>query len=170
MSVNPQVLTQDEWNFWYGKIFGFFLRKVDSAVQADDLTSETLTDFFLKQREQLEHPQAFLFGIANNKLKMFYRSVKNNKEFSLNNDFDEIENTAISQSDEYLAKVSLLKNCIAQNLNAKDQEIIQLSVEEDFSSSELAKKLQMQPDNVRQRFSRAVRKIRQVCKEIWFNS
>jgi len=45
MSANPQVLTQDEWNFWYGKIFAFFLRRVHSVVQADDLASETLDLF-----------------------------------------------------------------------------------------------------------------------------
>ena len=101
---------------------------------------------------------------------MFYRSAKNSKELPFNDDFDEIEDATKIQSNEYLAKVELLKNCIAKSLNEKDQEIIQLTVQEDFSSSELAKKLQMQPDNVRQRFSRAVKKIRQVCKEIWFNS
>ena len=45
--------TQQEYNHWYSRIYGYFYRRVNTEIDVRELTSDTLADFFLYPKEEL---------------------------------------------------------------------------------------------------------------------
>lgn len=57
------------------RVLRFFVNKVHAAADAGDLAQETFIRFFERaHRGGVEHPRAFLFGIANLVLKEYWRA------------------------------------------------------------------------------------------------
>ena len=162
-------ITQDEWNYWYDLVYGYFYRRVNSRADADDLTSETVSDF-LMQLEKVKNPKAFVFGVAKNKLHKF---IRRKVSYPTTVALDYIDESALFDQAEYFysehynEKISLLKQCIKKQLNKRDQKIIDLCITCEFSSQNVAKQLQITSVNVRQRLSRSVRKLKKKCKDIF---
>jgi RNA polymerase sigma factor (sigma-70 family) len=164
----PKPVTQQEWNHWYNLVYGYFFRRVNSRAEADELTSDTVTDFFLKDQE-IDNPKAFIFGIARHKL---YKHIDHKSKRSVANLEDHAENLSYADveehySDNYLAKTEDLKNCVERQLKPQDQDIVELCVVCEFSSERVADELSLNAPNVRQRLSRALKKLREKCREIW---
>ena len=72
-----------------------------------------------------------------------------------------------SFSNEFNLKLENLKKCIQSQLSTQDQEIIEMSVMSDFSSQNVAEKLNLTAANVRQKLSRSIKKLRQKCRQVW---
>ena len=43
--------SQDDWNYWYDRVFSYFYRRVNTRFDAEELTAKTLNDFFLTSKE-----------------------------------------------------------------------------------------------------------------------
>jgi len=162
--------TQTDWNYWYDMVYGYFYRRLNSRSEVDELTSETVTDFLLKN-EEIQNPKALIFSIAKNKMKQFlYRKQRN-----AYTDFDQMSYAQFNPqtdvySNHYYHKIEQLKACIQRQLNTQDQEIVELCVQSDFSSKQASQMLQITSTNIRQRLSRALKKLREQCKNIWLNA
>jgi RNA polymerase sigma factor (sigma-70 family) len=157
-------LSQEEWNQYYDKVYAYFYRRVSTREDALDLTSMTLTDFFLKDNH-IDNPNAYLWGIAKRKLAWFLREKYKTPEYS----FETLPETeeAPEYDNHYLDKLERLKKCIQEQLKPIDKEIVEICLLCDFSGKRAAEELGLSYDNVRQRLSRSVSKLRQKCRQAW---
>ncbi len=164
---NNLSLTVEDYNYWYSRIYGYFYRRVDSATLVRDLTVDTLSDFFTYKKE-IQNPKSLIFKIAQNKLKNFIKS-KANSPFVENIENENLNQLEISYSSHYQDKASSLIECAKKQLKEEHFKILELSVLCDFSSQRVANELNLKSDNVRQILSRSIKKLRQECRQIWFN-
>jgi len=158
-----QTPTQEEYNLWYSRIYGYFYRRVNTQTQARDLTNETLTDFFIYPKE-IEHERAFMFKIAENKLKNF---IQQKVKTPAVEDIDELE---IGYSVHYQDRAQHLIECAKKILNKQQFDVVEMCILCDFSSPKVASQLGISAGNVRQILSRSLQKLRQTCKQIWIDS
>lgn len=160
-------LTTENYNHWYSRIYGYFYRRINSSSDVRDLTCDTLSDFFTYNKE-IQNPQAFIFRIAQNKLKNFIRD-KSNKPFIENIESEDLNKLEVSYSNVYQEKVYSIIECAKKHLKNEHFQILELSVLCDFSSQRVAGELNLKPDNVRQILSRSIKKLREKCHKVWLN-
>jgi RNA polymerase sigma factor (sigma-70 family) len=172
-----ESFNSQEWKTRYDQVYGYFYRRVNSRSDVEDLTMETLERFYLSEKK-IDNLNAFLWGIARNKMLEYIR-YKGKNQFQELPDWNDIENNQINtnelqdnwlenyRSAEYQAKLDRLKECTKNQLSDLDMEIVELCVAQDFKSAEVATKLNITPDNTRQRLSRALKKLREKCREVW---
>ena len=163
-----QSISQDQWNHWYNRVYGFFYRRVDSPSDVDDLTAMTLNDFFLK--ENVNNPQGLIWVIARNKLTDFIRSKPKHRV----SDIDNVPQHLLVNTDNYTQyyqdRLERLKHCVQSNLKEQDYKIVELCAMYDFSSEKVAAELSLSSANVRQKLSRSLKKVREICAKIWQNT
>ncbi|GAB4146704.1 MAG: hypothetical protein OHK0017_07530 [Patescibacteria group bacterium] len=162
------MLTQEEWNYWYSKVYGYFYRRLNSVHDVEDLTASTLNDFFLK--EDVQNPQAMIWAIARNKFNAFLKSKYQQPGLV---SLDMLENQIVEDdvySSHYMQKVENLKQCVENQLSDKDRRIVDLSINCEFNSHRIAEELEMSSTSVRQRLSRAIRKLKEKCRQIWITA
>jgi RNA polymerase sigma factor (sigma-70 family) len=158
---NSINLNQENYNYWYNLVYAYFYRRVNTKEDADDLTSGVLSDFFMYQRE-IEKPIALIWGIARNKLKSFiYQKTKIPVS---NENIEDLENV---YSETYYNRIEGLINCAKKQLQPVDFDIVELSVLCDFDSKTVGEQVNLKPDNVRQKLSRSLKKLREKCRQIW---
>jgi RNA polymerase sigma factor (sigma-70 family) len=162
------------WQSYFPKVYGYFYRRLNNKLDVEDLTSITLQQFFVTisdpdKAERVKNQDAYLWKIAHNQLAQFIdRKTKQQITVGLDENLDTINlDLEKHRSTTYLARVESLKKCIAKVLNGQDQQIIMLSLVEDLKSHEVGQELNIKPDNVRQRLSRGLKKVRDKCKAVW---
>ena len=167
MNQNQEIksLTQTEWNQWYNKVYGYFFRRLDSRSDVEDLTAITLNDFFLKN--DVKNPQGLIWIIARNKLTDYIRVKPKHQTVSLDNLPENLVSQSNLYSDTYLSRINHLKDCVKKNLKEQDYKIVELCTVCDFSSEAVAAELSLTPANVRQKLSRSLKKVREICRRIW---
>ena len=153
------------WDYWYDLVYAYFYRRINQKQDVDELTGDTFNTFFLN-KDPVENETAFLWGIARKKFLKFLRNKYKDRVI----DIDQIDEPGFSSDINYKFKLESLKQCIENQLKQQDKQILELSILEDFKSHEVSKKLNLTADNVRQRLSRALKKLRQKCKKIWFEN
>lgn len=154
------LLSKNEWDNWYNKIYGFYFRRLDNITDVEDLTAETLNSFFLTKSE-VEDQTSFIFKIARNKLNTFLaKKYKNQIVDTLD------ENLQASHSPNFEKFKSDLAHCISKYVSDLDQQILNLCVVEDFQSKEVATKLDISPANVRTRLHRSLKLLKEKCKHL----
>ena len=158
---NSINLNQDNYNYWYNLVYAYFYRRVNTKEDADDLTSVVLSDFFMYKKE-IEKPIGLIWAIAKNKLKIFiYQKTKTPVS---NENIEELEKI---YSDSYYSRAESLINCAKKQLKNLDFDIVELSVLCDFDSKTVSEQVNLRPDNVRQKLSRSLKKLREKCRQIW---
>ena len=157
-------LQESEYNYWYDRVFGYFLRRVANYHESQDLTSQVLADFFLYPPEKISSDTGLIWKITKN---YFYNYLRNAKKTDL---IVDIENQKIvsEYSTEHNLRLETLQKCMEKKLNPLDISILKMSILEDFKSSTIGEKLGLSSDNVRQKLSRSLKKIRKYCKSAWF--
>ncbi len=163
---------QNLWQEYYPKVFGYFFRRISNREDVEDLTSLTLTAFVDNlTNKSIQNPHAFLWKIAHNQLLVFIRfKQKQPIPISLEEDFEvEVEATDNSQNQHALDRIKNLMHCVEQNLSGIELIIVKGIIQEERSSAELATELNLKADNVRQKLSRSLKKLREKCTELWQN-
>jgi len=158
--TNNNPPTQQEYDAWYAKIYGYFYRRVNTVTQARDLTNDTLADFFLYSK-QMENPKALIFQMAKNRLSNFIRS-KTRHPGPI-----DIDNFEFSYSDHYKKRGEYLIQCAKKNLDERQFAVVEMCILCDFTSKKVSEELQVSSVNVRQILSRSLKKIKEKCKQIW---
>jgi len=110
-----------------------------------------------------------LWKIAHNQLITFINTRNKKTIFvGLDDNFEIVDEKAeIQKSSYYNYRIENLLNCIKQNLNGVDYNIVNLSLIEDRKSPEVAEILSLTAENVRKRLSRSVSKLKDKCKAVW---
>lgn len=164
----PKLVTQNEWNERYNQVYGYFFRRLNNRADVDELTSDTVTEFFLKEIP-IQNPKAFLFAIARNKLYQYIDKKSHNQNTSFDDLTETISyDTVDNYSNYYLSKTEELKKCIERQLKQQDKDIVELCIICEFSSQRVAEELKLKAPNIRQKLSRILKKLRNECRKIWF--
>jgi RNA polymerase sigma factor (sigma-70 family) len=169
---------KDRWLYWYPKVYSYFYKRVGIKFEVEELTANTLYTVFLAKN--VLNFQAYTWRVAHNYL-VKYINTKSTEVMFVNLDPNIVDSKEINPaidlkidciiSDKYAEKLKDLKLCIKNHLK-KDMDIklISLCIYEEKTSTEVAKVLNLKAENVRQKLSRTIKKLRLQCRELWFKS
>ncbi|GAB4144998.1 MAG: hypothetical protein OHK0017_04110 [Patescibacteria group bacterium] len=173
--TEPEV--EKYWAEYYPKIYGYFFRRLNTREEVEDLTSIVI-GAFLKALDdpskQIQNVNAYLWRLAHNQLVNYI----NNKSKSfipvdLENftaDFGEQEKAMEElRSQHYQTRVDELIKCVEGSLKQEDLKIVQELIMNDRKSTELVEELNLKSDNIRQKLSRSLKKLREKCTELWYS-
>ena len=165
------------WDYWYPRVYGYFYKRISDKNIVEVLTSETLNTVFLA--ENIKNLKAYLWKVAHNYL-VRYINTKNtdmmvvgwDEAVDLDNsqqpNFPIEEGVECQRSQNYLRLKEEMTKCFEYSLtNDLDKQIIRLSIIEEKNSTEIAKELDLNAPNVRQKLSRAIKKVKNKCIQIW---
>jgi RNA polymerase sigma factor (sigma-70 family) len=172
-----QLINLDkEWEIYYPKVYGYFFRRVNNRLDIEDLTSLVLNDFFKvltdeTKSQKVTNKNGYLWKIAYNYLADFIK-LKSKKPLIVSYEENfEVQNQALEkfETQEFKQKISNLKECVKNSLKDLDFKIVSMCILEQQTSKEAAKLLGLSSDNVRQKLSRALKKLKVACRQIWQN-
>ena len=171
------VSTEKQWQYWYPRVYGYFYKRVNTQFQVEELTSQTMNTAFTAKT--VHNFQAYIWKVAHNYLVKFI-NLKNTEPMivgwdesldlknstQINFEIEEEIEDQISQN--YKSKLNQLLECVKNQItNPDEQKLIQLSIYEERNSTEIGKILNLNPDNIRQKLSRTLKKLRRHCSELW---
>ncbi len=143
-------------------IYKFCLYKLNCDEHyAQDSTQETFLVLYkrIKQGEEFENPQAFIYRTALNFIRKRYDAIK--KEQENLTQLDGNENIASYSESEIIEKLDfeLLSKRLEKILNDKEKTLFQLRFKEDMSIGEIAQQLGITAANCSVRIMRLRKKI-----------
>ena len=167
---------QEDWDEYYPKVYGYFFRRIDSKADVEDLTSIVLEQFLRAvydehRKDKIENKHAFLWKIAYNQLCSFIK--RKSKDMlvvgieSVPGWEPEDKSAEEKRGDYFEDRIAKLLECIKNQTKDQDFTIINACLIEDRKSEEVAKMLNLTAQNVRQRLSRSLQKVREKCKGLW---
>ena len=148
-------------------VYRFFRRAVNDGETASDLTAETFAEVLRTLRrfrgEQDDAGVAWLYGIARNLLRQYYRrsavATAARREIGMRlrtyaaDDYDEVEERVSAEGFRAALAVAL------QELPAGQREAVELRIVEDLGYDEVAARLNTSQLSARMRVSRALRAL-----------
>ncbi|MDQ5953224.1 MAG: hypothetical protein QG551_452 [Patescibacteria group bacterium] len=148
---------------FFTPLFRYFFFRTKNNETSKDLTQSVFLKFLnqgYKEREK-EHNVKLLFTIARTSLIDFYRKSSRRLEESLDAKERDVPSSdpdpeIIFESKE---KVSLVQD-VLKTLSESEEEIVVLRMTTDMSYKEMAKVLELKEDNIRQIYSRALKKMK----------
>jgi RNA polymerase sigma factor (sigma-70 family) len=164
---------QEQWDYWYPRVYGYFYKRVNDKTEVEDLTANTLTTVFTAKNVQ--NLQAYTWKVAHNYLVKFINTKSTTPmmvSFDENIDswqpnYQEVE-VEESECLHYDDKLKQLKECVNNRLtDPQDHALVQLSVYQEKNSTQIAEELGIRADAVRQKLSRLLKKLRTHCLELW---
>ncbi|GAB4147628.1 MAG: RNA polymerase sigma-70 factor [Patescibacteria group bacterium] len=163
------------WDDYYPKVYGYFFRRIDRKDEVEDLTSLTMQRFLqtlINRAAEIENRNAYLWQIARNELIRYIQQKQTRVQTVELTEDHGTDQTSIDEfrSSHYQEKVAQLLHCVEKNLQGVDLHIMREAVMNDRTSVELAQELNLKADNIRQKLSRGIKKIRQSCKDLWLSN
>jgi len=178
MTISESSLC-DLWADLYPKVYGYFLRRLDNRLDVEDLASITLTSFLQKYRQnpdKITNKHAFLWKIAHNQLCLFIKSKsKTFLSISLEDEIEDNIDTGIDlaieneRSKELQIRIQKLIKCMENHLKNPELIIVKRIIMDDEKSTNLGKELNLTPENIRQKLSRSLKKLKIKCKSVWLD-
>jgi RNA polymerase sigma-70 factor (ECF subfamily) len=150
------------WGKYYPSILGYFVRRIDNYTDAQDLASITMLNFTQAMlRNEVKHVTAYLWQVARNELAD-YISTKKKRVINLPlENFDQIARD--SSSLELKSRLKEAMDCVRGILPESEIEMFMQIVVEKKTSVEIGKEMNLKPETVRKRLSRALQKIKELC-------
>lgn len=168
-----------EWEYWYTRVYGYFYKRVNGKYEVEELTANTLNTIFLAQN--VLNFKAYTWKVAHNYL-VKYINAKNLEPMAISWDETlDLDNSTTPKwqieadfetqtSNQYQLKLKQLLECIYNNIkNPVDKQILELAICEEKNSTEIGTILELNSDNVRQKLSRNIKKLKQTCIDLWKN-
>lgn len=148
---------------YYDKVFKYILKKTGNFHAAEDLTMDTFTSCY-RHFDNYDESKASLgtwvFTIASNKLKNYYRSEQGFAELQENAAVDDGMEDAVVEA-QHLAELRDVLADALETLNEVQQQIIILKYFKNKTSKDIAQITGLSPDNVRAIASRTVKKLKE---------
>ena len=163
---------QQAWEKWLPKVFGYFYKRINNPSDVEDLTAETMNSAFLAP--QIQNFDAYIWKVAHNHLVGYIRlKTKNTEPVSIDNIDDwkptpQDEQLETEVSSRYQERKIILQQCVDNNLRSEaDRQLVNLSIIDEKTSREIGEILNIQPDTVRQKLSRTLRRLKKDCLELF---
>ena len=163
---------QQNWDKWLPKVFGYFYRRVSNPSDIEDLTAETMNSAFLAA--DVTHFDAYIWKVAHNHLVGYIRNktkvlppIPLGDVAAWQPDATDMEiEDAVSKK--FLERKKILQECVDNNLKSEeDRKIVTMSIIEEKTSRQIGESLGIEPNTIRQKLSRTVRKLKKACLELW---
>lgn len=171
--------TTDEKDFsrifqiYYPKIYSYIYKHLGHKEDAEDMTNMVFLSCYQKFNEFDESKASittWLYVIAGNRLKNYYRDKKQNVSMdseeglaffeALSSEKDEVEQAVLMEE-----TMSVLEQAV-DSLSEKQKKIIRMRFYEDKSATEMAKILGTTSGNVRVLQNRALIKLRDILEQM----
>lgn len=150
------------------KLYGYLLKKI-SREEADDVFQKTFLKIhrFRDQYDPQYRFEQWLFVIARSVLLDHLKQKKRGVMGMIDSTIETIEEIAapVSQTADVAAYTSQGDAVSLNLLSEQQRQIVELRVSDDLSYREIANRLKQSETNVRQIFSRAIKKLRSSKKE-----
>lgn len=147
---------------YYDRVFKYILKKTGNFHTAEDLTMDTFTACY-KHFDRYDETKASLgtwvFTIASNKLKNYYRSDQSFAELQDYSAVDDGMEDAVIEA-QHLAELRDVLADALETLNEVQQQVIVLKYFKNKNSKEIAQITGLTSDNVRAIASRTVKKLK----------
>lgn len=165
------------WLEYHPKVYGYFFRRVNNRLDVEDLTSITLEVFMdniLNPNKQIQNTHGFLWKIAHNQLLVFINTkTKKPIPVSLNEDLENYRPTEITIENQSAENLNIRKQklleCVQNQLSSEEIDLVEKIIMEDQKAVNLAVELNLKPENIRQKLSRSLKKLREHCRQVWEN-
>lgn len=155
-----ETVFMEAFDAYSDAIFRFCVVKVSDIERAEDMTQEVFTRFWksLKEGKEITNPRAFLYTIANNLAKDWYKKKKSESlDMHLDNGFapvsKELSPETLSEYQEVLASMA--------DMEERDREVLYLRFVEGFEPKDIAEALGETANAVSVRLNRAMTKLKQ---------
>jgi RNA polymerase sigma factor (sigma-70 family) len=157
---------EDEFaRLFQNKVFVVLLARTHDAEAARELTQDVLLAVLRALRDGRMHEAdrlaAFVHGTARNLANNFLRARSQRPESEAVT--PELQLTQSADDFERRERISLVRRALGQ-LDATDQKILLGTLVEDLKPGEIARQIGLTPEVVRQRKSRAVKKVAELIK------
>lgn len=156
---NGSELAFDEiYSRYAGRIYGFFYKKQDNVSMSQDLTQET----FLKlHRSKSLYKKTlpfspWLFSISRS---VFLDHLKKKSKEDLTSP-EEISKIVDKRTDLDISTGTFVDASLLNVLPSTSEKVVRMRIIDEATFDEIAGKLKTTPDNARQIFSRAIKKLR----------
>jgi len=127
---------EEDWQYWFPRVYGYFYKRVNSEYQVEELTSQTMATAFTANN--VRNFKAYIWKVAHNYLVRYIQSkntepiivgwdesldLKNSTEINFS-----IEEEAEKQvSANYISKLDHLRLCISSQIKDEtEKQLIQL--------------------------------------------
>lgn len=162
------------WDEFYPMVYGYFFRRITNKVDVEDLTAITMNQFVMsianpETSVRIVNYKAYLWKIAHNQLVNFIRrKSKSLITVGYNDDLTGINSELEdSRSSHYLAWQTDIHECFKSAIKDTDYNLVTDAIIEDIPAQELAIKYNLSYDNIRQKLSRNLKKLKATCLDIW---
>ena len=159
------MLFEDYYNEYYDTVFRFVFSKINHRQESEDITM----DCFVSAYQHFDNfdPQkatfrAWIFAIANNKLKNYYRDKKSSEE--LHENIAEASFTEELESDIYLAQMREYIYEALMQLNELQRRIVIYKYFYHMNSSQISAETGVPAGSVRVQLSRALKKLSNILE------
>ena len=161
--MNQDILEKmfvESFSEYSDAIFRFCLVKVSNVELAEDMTQEVFTRYWksLKDGKQMTNTRSFLYTIANNLAKDWYKKKKADSLDEKMESGDAPKATVASPESmaEYHEVLALIKE-----MDEKDREVLLLKHVEGLPPKEIAEVLEETANTVSVRINRATKRLRE---------
>lgn len=164
MTSEAQRIYREIYEQNAGRIYGYIFRKICDSASAEDLKQEVfvallfnLAEFVPDYPENEKRIKTWLFGVADNKIKLYWR--ENHKRFDMEVSFEHLESLKDLQD-----MLSVAEYTLPDWLKPKDKEILMLRLS-GYSLKEISGRLGLSYEACRQRNARITRTLGEFCRK-----
>lgn len=149
------------------RVFGVALRMLKSETEAEEMVQEVFLSVWLAKAKlsQVDDPEAYLFTIAYNTIYAHLKKASRNRHLlsTIIDHLTEIQNTT-EETVTALETQGLINEAI-QHLPPQQRTVYQLSKQEDLSYEEIAERMHLSRNTVRNHLAEAMKTIRVFLKK-----
>jgi DNA-directed RNA polymerase specialized sigma24 family protein len=153
------------WESYNSILLGYFINKTGCVEDAKDLMAQAFAKYFISQYQSnqlVSNPKAFLWKIADNLLKDFYKS-KSTTKFDLLHRTSSIDkaDTQITFKNKEIDIHSIIL-CIKKSLTAEEFELLNQVYVDELKYKNIESNYKT--STLRQKVARSIQKARQICE------
>ena len=156
------------YNRFYIPVYRFFLKRLANKEVCEDLTSDVFYSC-LKKYDTYDPSKAaistWIYTVANNKLKNYYRDRKENISIDDTENFRELPDTTDMDGAVYLTQMKEHLSSALETVSDLESEIVKLRYFSGLNSDEIATRTGKSAGNVRVILSRTVKKLAEYFAE-----
>ena len=172
--VDYDYLTEfeDVYNRYYLQVYRYFIKRLGNKEVCEDLTSDVFYSC-LKKYDTYDPSKAkmstWIYAVANNKLKNYYRDRKNHISVDDTGNFIDLPDGTDMDRAVYLTQMKEYLDAALDTLPDRERTIVRLKYFSDLNSDEIAAQVNTSAGNVRVILTRASKKLAAYFEENGIN-
>ncbi len=158
---------EDYYKKYYASVLGYILKRIHDTSVAEDITMDVFLsglEHFISFDPNRASFATWIYTIANNKIKNFYRDKKDNEDIDDHDICDESFENYMERAENIQSMRVHLANAL-NTLSEVQRKIVIYRYYYDYDSVIIAQKIQLTPVNVRVHLSRAIKKLKKYFEE-----